>query len=66
MHASEDKPWAESYVAAMLELDPQSLPERIAVAKKAVQLRIKEIDGWGNHHAERQQIVDALNGLRML
>ena len=36
MNASEDKPWVESHMA-MLELDPQSLPERIAVAKKAVQ-----------------------------
>ena len=66
MFASEDKPWFEVYKAAMLELDPQKLPGRIAAAEKAVQLRLIEIQGDTDHHAERQQIEDALSSLRIL
>jgi hypothetical protein len=66
MLASEDKPWFEVYKTAMLELDPQKLPERIVAAKEAVRLRLKDIEGDSDHHAERQQIEDALNSLRIL
>ena len=66
MFESEDKPWFEVYKAAMLELDPEKLPERIVAAKGAVQLRLKDIQGDTNHHAERQQIEDALDNLRTL
>lgn len=52
--ASEDKPWFERHKAAMLELDPQTLPGRIVAAKDAVQLRLKDIEGDSDHHAERQ------------
>ena len=38
MLASDDKPWFEVYEAAMLELDPQKLPERIVVAKATLLL----------------------------
>jgi hypothetical protein len=66
MFASEDKPWFEVYQAAMLELDHQKLPGRIVVAKEAVRLRLEEIQGDSDHHAERQQIEDALSCLRTL
>lgn len=66
MFANEDKPWFEVYKAAMLELNPQKLPGRIVAAKKAVQLRLIEIQGDTDHHAERQQIADALSILRIL
>lgn len=66
MSASEDKSWFEVYEAAMLELDPRKLPGRIAAAKEAIQLRLKDIQGDADHHTERQQIEDALNGLRAL
>ena len=66
MLASEDKSWFEVYRAAVLELDAQKLPERIVAAKQAVQLRLKEIQGNTDHHAERQQIEDALSSLPTL
>ena len=66
MFAGEDKSWFEVYKAAMLELDPQKLPGRILAATKAVQLRLIEIQGDTDHHAERQQIEDALSSLRTL
>ena len=66
MLASEDKPWFEVYRAAMLEVDPRKLPGRIVAAEKAVQLRLKKIQGDTDHQAERQQIEDALHGLQVL
>lgn len=66
MLASEDKSWFEVYKAAVLEVDPRKLPERVVAAKEAVQLRLKEIQGDTDHHTERQQIEDALNNLRTL
>ena len=50
----------------MLELVPEKLPERVVAAKGAVHLRLKEIEGDSDHHAERQEIEDALNNLRVL
>lgn len=52
--------------AAVLELDLCKLPERIVAAREAVQLRLREIQGDTDHHAERQQIEDALSALRTL
>ena len=66
MFASEHKPWFGAYRAALLELDPEKLPGRIAAATKAVQLRLEDIQGDLDHHAERQQIKDALDNLRIL
>lgn len=66
MFPNEDKPWFELYKAAVLELDSQKLPGRIVAAKKSVQLRLIEIQGDTDHHAERQQIEDALSSLRAL
>ena len=66
MLASEDNPWFEVYKAAMLELNPQKLPERIAAAREAVRLRLEEIRGDSDHRAERCQMEDALNVLRTL
>lgn len=66
MFAGEDKSWFEVYEAAMLEVDPRKLPGRIVAAHQAVKSRLKAIECDSNHHAERQQIEDALNNLRIL
>jgi len=50
----------------MLELDSEKLPERIVAARKAVQWRLKDIQGDPDHHAEREEIEYALNNLRIL
>jgi len=66
MFASEHEPWFDVYRAAMLELDSEKLPERIVAARKAVQWRLKDIQGDPDHHAEREEIEYALNNLRIL
>ena len=59
--------WESKYKAAMLELDPTKLPERIALARKAISERRNTLaqDHLGTPE-ERQAMTDALNGLAML
>jgi hypothetical protein len=59
--------WESKYKAAMLELDPAKLPERIALARKAIGERKNALaqDHFGTPK-ERQAMTDALNGLAML
>lgn len=59
--------WEPQYQAAMLELDPSKLPQRILAAHIAIseRLRILAQDHFGTPE-ERAAIADALNGLAML
>lgn len=59
--------WQPRYEDALLELDHTKLPERIAVARKAITERLNELaqDHFGPPE-ERQAISDALNGLASL
>ena len=59
--------WRELYHAAMLELHPEELQQRIDDAEKAIQQRIAELrlddsDSW----EESLALDDALRGLRVL
>jgi len=58
--------WQQEYQAALLELDPQKLSERIADAETAIFKRQQAISQSPNHVAERQAIEDALASLRVL
>jgi hypothetical protein len=59
--------WQEAYKAAMLELDPTKLRERILFAQCAISKRMDELlqDHLGTPE-ERQAISDALHGLNVL
>ena len=65
--SSEHTNWREIYRAAILELDPTRLPERILEAETAVILRAKELfqDGGGNGQ-ETQDLDDAMYALQAL
>lgn len=58
--------WQNEYQAALLELDPEKLSERIAAAEAAISKRLQAISQNSGHHAERQAIADALVGIRVL
>lgn len=58
--------WQPAYQAALLELDPKRLPERVIAAETAIFNRLQAISGKTDHHAERRAIEDALAGLRVL
>ena len=66
MDTSEFK-WIELYRAALMEFDPEKLSGRIADAQAAIDARIRELTLYtDNHHAERQALTDAINGLKVL
>lgn len=59
--------WKQFYQSAMLELDPKKLKERLELARHAVQERMRELsEGARDNSSERQQLQDALSGLRVL
>jgi hypothetical protein len=59
--------WQELFQAAMLEVLPEELPQRIAAAEEAIRQRSEALDGSSSCSSEEQQaIADALRALRVL
>lgn len=59
--------WQDKYTEAMLELNPEALPARIATAENAINQRIEEINlRNGVSEEEHWALGDALRGLRVL
>ena len=69
--SSSDLPfpaWQREHKAALLELDPKKLLERVHAAEDAIFNRLQELSHSDNpdHKAERQAIEDAIASLRVL
>ena len=58
--------WQLEYQAALLEVDPQKLPERVKAAEAAIFLRQQALVHSSDGHAERQAIEDAMHALRFI
>jgi hypothetical protein len=61
--------WQNEYQAALLELDPKKLLERVHAAETAIFNRLQELAQSPNspdQKAERQAIEDALSGLKVI
>jgi hypothetical protein len=58
--------WQVAYQAALLEVDPQKLPERVKAAEAAIFLRQQALANSSDGHAERQAVEDAMHALRFL
>ena len=60
--------WQELYKAALLEIDPTGLRQKIEIARAAIQERSQglRLDGSEGRSAEAQQLTDALLTLRSL
>jgi hypothetical protein len=58
--------WEAVYHRAVLEADRHKMPERIVAARRAIGERLQGLAGNPNHHAERQQVEDALRALAVL
>ena len=58
--------WQNEYQAALVELDPEKLSERVAAAETSIYKRLQQISQNSDHHIERLVIEDALAGLRVL
>ena len=58
--------WQPAYLAALVELDPKTLFERVMAAETAIFNRLQALSLNSDTHAERQAIEDALASLRVL
>jgi len=59
--------WKQLYQSALLEFDSEKLREQIEVAETAIQERIRELaEHTDRNISERQEIDDALSGLKVL
>ena len=58
--------WIKLYELAVTESDPSRLPQRIFDARNAILDRIEETHTKSCPYQERQQLTDALNGLRVV
>jgi hypothetical protein len=58
--------WQNEYAAALLELDRETLNQRIEAAEDAIERRLQQLSKDSNHHAERRVIHDALISLQLL
>jgi hypothetical protein len=62
-----DYSWQELYRNAFVETDYRKLPNRIRVAKEAIDTRLHELQmDHGGTPEQRQAIIDALAGLNIL
>jgi hypothetical protein len=58
--------WQEPYRAAVIEINPKLLKQKIASAQQAVKLRLKQMENIAGHHHEVIALTDALTALKML
>jgi hypothetical protein len=58
--------WQNEYEAALLELDGETLKDRIKAAEAAIERRLQQLAQDSNHHTERRVIHDALISLHLL
>lgn len=59
--------WRESYMAALLETDWTRMHERLQAAEEEIRERQRVLsEDHGGTAEERQAIVDAINGLKMV
>ena len=64
---SKNTNWRDLYRAALLELDPTKLCQRVAEAESAVTARVNELFQGGDGNCEESEdLNDALHALRAL
>ena len=66
MNEAKSQPWFNLYNAALLELNPKRLTERVDAAEMAIHGRLRDLQHDSNHHEERKLIVDAERNLSFL
>jgi hypothetical protein len=66
MNEAKSQPWFDLYNAALLELNPKRLTERVDAAELAIHGRLRDLRHDSNHYEERKLIVDAERNLSFL
>jgi hypothetical protein len=62
----ETTKWDELYLRTILEVNGHKMPERITATRQAISGRLLDLEHDSDHHAERQQIENALKSLSVL
>jgi hypothetical protein len=58
--------WEQLYTLATLEGDRKRMQDRIAAVREAVHVRLQDLDGNSDHHAERERMTLILRRLKIL
>jgi hypothetical protein len=66
MDQIKSQSWYQLCAAAVVELDPKELIERVAAAEAAIHGRLRDLQYDSNHHEERQLMADAQHTLAFL
>lgn len=66
MNEATSQPWYQLYAAAVVELNPERLIERMDAAEAAIHGRLRDLQYDSDHHEERRSIVDAQRVLAFL
>ena len=64
--AVREPTWSKLCQDALLERDPQNLPEKIALAEAAIDLRLKQLKVGPENEVERLALRDGLESLNVL
>ena len=54
MDEAKSQPWYHLYAAAVVELDPKQLIERVDATEAAIHSRLRDLQYDSDHHEERQ------------
>jgi predicted ATPase with chaperone activity len=63
---TDNNGWEKVYKEALLEVDSQKVPQRVAAAREAIAGRLRDLEHDSDHHAERSKIEKVLNLLDIL
>jgi hypothetical protein len=66
MNETESQLWYQLCAAAVVELDPKLLIERVDAAEAAIHGRLRDLQYDSDHHEERQLMEDAQRTLSLL
>jgi hypothetical protein len=66
MNEADSQPWYQLYAAALTELDPKQLIERLNATETAIHGRLRDLQYDKDHHEERQLMADAQNAVVFL
>jgi hypothetical protein len=66
MNEATSPPWYALYADTMMELDRNRLLERMEATEAAIEARLHDLRHDSDHHAERQEIDDAIRNLTLL
>jgi hypothetical protein len=58
--------WEKLYTEALLEVDSNKVPARIAAAREAIARRLRDLEHDSDHHEERHNIEKVLNLLNII